>query len=92
MNCPFCGKEMKEGTIASHDFLVWFPLEHEVRHRDFSFFEFRNAPWKKHGITLAHKQGVCRWVNKNPGWICTQCKKAVLDWDENKVSYTQTYE
>ncbi len=90
MNCPFCGEEMREGTIASYGFLVWFPAKHEIRLRDFFGYDAVKNPWKKvGGITLANRKTLRKWINQNPGWICPRCKKAVLDWEGTQVSYTR---
>ena len=88
MNCPDCGKEMREGYIASQDFLVWFPSKHVLRWRD---FWTKNTPRKKGGEILARKSGFIEYLTQVPGWICPHCKKAVFDWREDQVSYTRRF-
>lgn len=89
MNCPSCGKEMKEGTLASTRFLVWFPPDQQVRGRDFMLYSSKSSPWEKvGGITLAKQPDPFANLTLNHGWICTHCKKAILDWDESKVKYS----
>ena len=62
MNCPYCGKEMKQGALASRNPIFWS--------------EKGEAPSPFHFRTVAALTDVFR-ANNPAAWRCEDCKTII---------------
>jgi len=69
MKCPFCGKEMESGFVASGALLVWRIKRKRIRISHY-------PSWKKGEFALGYNP-----FNESAaqGTLCRSCNKIVLD-------------
>ena len=63
MNCPYCGKEMKQGALTSRNAILWSETGETL-----SFFHLRTLP----ALTDVFR------VNNPAAYRCEDCKTIIL--------------
>jgi hypothetical protein len=68
MNCPYCGKEMEKGIIASQEPLNWLKEERMI-----------NRPKEADGEFNIAKAGMSKRAVVD-AWVCKDCRKIEISY------------
>jgi hypothetical protein len=71
MTCPYCGNEMKEGTVQSASTLSWYPL-------GYSNPKFSRWSIGKNAVLLAKAGLFTDWAQAE-SFYCSVCNKIIID-------------